>query len=86
MSKRHRDTKRARQGTESGITATFTLDEDDARELERHAKRLGVSVDTLLNEAIAKFNRDVSGEPPSPSMVEYLAQRGRKILRKRDLN
>lgn len=82
MSKRNHDTKRAREAS----AVPIMLDEDDANELGRHAKRLGVSVDVLLTEAAAILLRDVGGEQPPASTVEYLAKHGRSVLRKRDLN
>ena len=47
---------------------------------------MGISVDTVLEAAMALFNREVSGEPIPPDTVENLAKRGVMILGKRELN
>jgi hypothetical protein len=68
------------------VHATLPVDADDARELRRHARRLGVSVDTLLEAAMTLCVRELSGQPIPAKTVEYLAKRGVSILRKDDLN
>jgi len=86
MSKRGHHTKQPSTNAEKEIFVRLPVDEDDARDLERLAQTRGVSVDTLLSAAISRATAMLSGEPVSPSTVEYLARRGYSILRKRELN
>jgi hypothetical protein len=87
MSKRDRNTMRVRARASDKETKDYVaVDDDDFRNLNRLANRFGVTVDTLLNAAIALLNREVSGEPIPASTVEYLAKRGFSILDKKDLN
>lgn len=74
------------QGKSGVWKITLAFDEDDARALERHAKRLGLSVDTILSTAMELCSRDVLGGPLEPTVVEKLARRGVSILGKRDFN
>ena len=69
-----------------GAYMRYLFDEADARALELHAKRLGLSTSTMLGAAMDLCYRDLTGEPLHPTTVEKLARRGVSILGKRDLN
>lgn len=74
---------------EDGKQMTYVrlgFDEADMRDLKAHAKKLGVSVSTILHAAMELCFRDVTGEPLDPRAVEKLAGQGVSLLSKRDLN
>jgi hypothetical protein len=68
------------------VYVRIAVDTDDARDFERLAKRLGVSVDTLLNKGMALAMMELTGELPDAKTVEWFAKRRMSILRKQDLN